>query len=558
MPSRTAGGKDRAPARRHPWLRAGTALALLALSLLAGCQPARQQAAPGMFEEWKARAERSRPVVPVHPQQRGQRPTPIPAAGREAGTAPPSPDAAVSAEDREAKKADPRQDLPSQKVSVRFVDDALPTVLRALARMAGQNVLISPNVTGTVNLHIENMPWDVVFTGLIDAYGLILRRDGRLLRVLTVDDVKQEVERQGLEQQKTEVAPLHTRAFPIEYADPAEIAAALSPMLSKDGDGKERGSISVNQHARSLVVTETEDNMARMAALIATLDRPTPQILIEAHIVETSQDTARELGIQWGGFWRESLAADRTLALTPGGVGGVTDQTTGFTTYQAGTKGQNRTGIGTQGFGVDLPAQAMGNFEPASFGFLLFNNSGDILDMQLSALQKEGKINILSQPSIVTLDNNEAVIESGRDIPFQTIEDNTVKIEYKEATLKLTVTPHVIADTLIKLDLEAKKDEVDFTQSVGGNPTIIKKQAHTQLLVEDGATVVIAGLSKERTSRGQTGVPGLQDLPILGRLFRNDTNSSDFEEVLIFITPHILGNPRPVAGALPAGTATRP
>ncbi len=526
-------------------------LAALAALLLVGCQ-ANTQPTPGMFEEWKARAERSRPVVSAAPHQKQKKPGQPEHTSSEVDAAkdarrPASPQKA------QAATASTRQDLPSQKISVRFVDDALPTVLRALGRMAGQNILISPSVSGTVNLHIENMPWDVVFTGLIDAYSLVLRRDGQLLRVLTMEDVKREVERQDLEQQKIKAAPLHTRVFPIEYADPAGIAESLKPMLSKDEDGKERGSITVNQHSRSLIVTETEDNLASMAALIAELDRPTPQILIEAHIVETSQDTARELGIQWGGFWQESLAADRTLALTPGGVAGVTDQTTGRTTYQAGTRGQNRTGIGTQGFGVDLPAQAIGNFEPASFGFLLFNNSGDILDMQLSALQKEGKVNILSQPSIVTLDNNEAVIESGRDIPFQTIEDNTVKIEYKEATLKLTVTPHVIADSLIKLDLEAKKDEVDFTQSVGGNPTIIKKQAHTQLLVEDGATVVIAGLSKERTSRGKTGVPGLQNLPLFGRLFRNDANSSGFEEVLIFITPHVLSTPQPASDA-PAPT----
>ncbi len=529
-------------------VRRSILIASLALIVLGGgCTP--QQPTPGMFEEWKARAERSQPVLrPVaRPQARRSGQT-IGAAT--SPTTSPS-DEQPRAEPQKSRRAAESFRLPTQKISVRFVNDDLVSVLRALGRMANQNILINPGVSGTVNAHIENTPWDVVFTGLIDSYGLVLRQDGDLLRVLTVEDVKKEVEREALEKQKTQVAPLVTRVFPIEYANPNEIAESVKPMLSKDDEGKERGSITVDRHSRSLIVTDTDETLQAMSELIGKLDRPTPQILIEAHIVETSQDTARELGIQWGGFWRESLAANRGIALTPGGISGVTDPDTGITTYQAGSWGQNRTGIGSQGFAVDLPAQQLGNFEPASFGFMLFNNAGDILEMQLSALQKEGKVNILSEPSIVTLDNNEAVIESGRDIPFQTIEDNTVKIEYKEASLKLTVTPHVISDSLIKLDLHAKKDEVDFTQSVGGNPTIIKKQAHTQLLVEDGATVVIAGLSKERTSKGQTGVPGLKDLPILGRLFKNDSNSSDFEEVLIFITPRVLTE-KSVAGVSPA------
>ena len=163
-----------------------------------------------------------------------------------------------------------------------------------------------------------------------------------------------------------------------------------------------------------------------------------------------------------------------------------------------------------------------------------------MLDIQLSALQQAGKVNILSRPSIATLDNNEAIIESGAEIPYQTVEDGEVKVEYKEATLKLTVTPHVISDNMVRLSILANKDEVDTSRTVLGNPYIIKKRAKTQLIVMDGTTVVIAGLSKERNTTGKYGVPGLKDVPGLGWLFKNSSSAAEFEDLLIFITPRIL------------------
>ncbi len=510
--------------------------AIIALAGASGCTP--KQPKQRMFEQWKARAERSQPIISRQKPRAGSpaasRPRPAPA--------------------KKEMAADSLPPLPTRNISVRFVNDDLVNVLRALGRMAGQNILINPGVTGTVNAHIENTPWNVVFTGLINSYGLVLRREGRLLRVMTVDDMKKQVERTALEKEQEQVAPLVTRVFPIEFANPDEISESIRPLLSKNSDGSPRGSLAVDRHSRSLIINDTEENMGQLTGLIIELDQPTPQILIEAHIVETSQDTARELGVQWGGYWKESLSDNRAIALTPGGINGETDATTGVTTYNAGVLGNSRTGIGNQGFAVDLPAAALGGFQPAAFGFMHFSSSGNILEMQLSALQKQGKVNILSEPSIVTLDNNEAVIESGRDIPYQTIENNSVKIEYKEASLKLTVTPHVISDSLIKLNIHAKKDEVDFSNSVAGNPMIIKKQAQTQLIVENGATVVIAGLSKERKSSGDIGVPGLKNLPFFGWMFKNDSRSAEFEEILIFITPKVLTErPAAVTAAETAG-----
>ena len=272
------------------------------------------------------------------------------------------------------------------------------------------------------------------------------------------------------------------------------------------------------------------------------LDRPTPQILIEAHIIETNKDTARELGVQWGWLMVEELGyGGKSMAYHPGGINGTYNEETERVEYDPGVYGTNRSGIGGQGFGIDLPAAAIGSVNPAAAGFLHFNMAGNILDMQLSALQKAGKVNIISQPSIATLDNIEANIESGVEVPFQTLDkNNNIKVEYKDAVLRLTVTPHVISDTYGQTRLQTTNDRVDFTNRVLGNPTIIKKLAETKLIVRNGTTVVIAGLSKNLKTDGNIGVPYLKDVPILGHLFSQDSRANQFEEMLLFITPKIL------------------
>ncbi|MEW6220450.1 MAG: type IV pilus secretin PilQ [Thermodesulfobacteriota bacterium] len=435
--------------------------------------------------------------------------------------------------------------LPETLISVRFIDADLGTVLRSLARMAGQNILVNPGVQGTVSTHIENTPWNEVFLGLVESYGLTLSREGSLLRVMSLDDLKQILERKALErEEKEQVAPLVTRIVGIEFANPDEIAESIRPLLTKDKEGAARGSVTVDVHSRSLVVQDVEENMAKLVAFVRDLDRSTPQILIEARIIETTMDTARELGVQWG--W---LHGSYGNLLTPGGINGTVDPATGRSTYLPGVDGKSRSGIGGQGFGVDLPAAPIGGINPASIGFINRSVSGNVLDVQLSALQEEGRVRILSRPSIATLDNNQAIVESGTDVPFQTVENDEVKVQYKSATLRLQVTPHVITDQVIKLNIEAKKDEVDMSRTVLGNPFIIRKLAQTQLLVENGATAVIAGLAKETSTDGNTGVPGLKDVPLLGWLFKKDSKSSDLEELLIFITPKIL------TGGAPADTA---
>jgi type IV pilus assembly protein PilQ len=194
----------------------------------------------------------------------------------------------------------------------------------------------------------------------------------------------------------------------------------------------------------------------------------------------------------------------------------------------------------TSGWAVNFPA-ALTSGAGLTLGMAIEEVGSHLLAVQLSALQEEGELNILSSPSITTLDNQSALIESGEEVPFQTVENGEVKIQFKKAVLSLEVTPHVIEGKTLKLNIVTSKDELDFGRTVLGNPTIITKRAETNVIVYDGQTTVIGGLNKETRNDVESGVPGMQDIPLLGYLFKGSSRSSKMEDVLIFITPHILG-----------------
>ena len=486
-------------------------LLLLPLGWLAGCStlPDPKFESNEFFEQWRELAAKSEPVIrPEEPPKEQPEPISPPlAAPTEPGE---KPRPVLSLAERTAEL---HAGLPTQPVTIHLVDVPLGTALRSLARSAGQNIIINPSVTGTVNIHVNQVPWNDVFLGIVESYGLVAAKEGGVIRVMSVEDLRRQVERKGLFLEEEQVSPLVTRVVPVRFSQPESLAESLVPMLSRDKEGAPRGSVTVDRHTRSLIIRDTAENLARLTTFLTEVDQATPQILIEAHIVETSQDMARELGVQWGNLW---LGSQR-----------LTDAA-GGSTHQVGNP------LGQQ-LAFELAGEQAGqvNFYAAAL-------SGNILELQLQALQRAGKVNILSRPSIATLDNHEALLESGTEVPYQTVEDGTVTVQYKDAVLRLLVTPQVISSRKIKLQIEAKKDEVDLTRTVVGNPFIIKKLAQTNLIVENGSTVVIAGLARERNSRSRTGVPGLQNVPLLGELFQSNTRSGDFEELLIFISPRIL------------------
>ena len=488
---------------------------VISLLLVYSCAAPKVEKQDPFFDKWKARAETSKGHSPAERKPLSEQPQVI---------KPKEPP-------REAKVSEIKQKpLPTRTISLKMTNIDVAVVLRALARASDLNIIVSEQVGGKININIAQAPWDQVFIGILRTQGLSYTWEGEIIRIMTADDMEADIKRQARQRELTLTEPPLTRIIPIRFSSAQRLKDNLEKFLSVDKDGKAIGSILVDEHTNSLIIQAIRSDMMSIISVIEQLDQATPQVLIEAFIVEANKDVARELGIQWGGV-------ARTGALGSG---------TGFATGRGNESlgGNVNTAVNpSSGTVVDLPAQALSGFEPFALG-LVYQNIGDaLLSAQLSALQDQGKLNILSSPSITTLDNQTAFIESGEDIPFQTVEDGEVNVEFKKAVLSLKVTPHVIDDKTLKMYINVHKDEADFSRTVLGNPTILTKNAETNVIQFNGQTIVIGGLNKETTTRSDTGVPYLQDIPGLGYLFKRKGSEDRLEDLLIFITPHILQPP---------------
>ncbi len=506
--------------------------------LLAGCAKDLKQQKDPFFEKWSTMAETSQ----------GHSPT---ARARIMDMPPLEEDELVT--DEAARKEKP---LPTRRVTLRMHNVDINVILRALAQAANVNIMLRSGVKGETSVSIENKPWDQAFLGILKTNGLSYAWEGDIIRVMTVEDMERDIKldtaRDRIRGQK-----LLTRAVTVDYADAAKLRDSLKELLSKDRDGKVRGSILVDQHTNSMIIQATRDDLRRMIPMIEKLDKPTAQILIKANIVEATKSTARNLGVQWGGMYTNRWGG-QNYYITPGGSGGSTTSSPTAGNYSP-TFGS--TGIAGQGFAGNFPVDpaaiaAAGG--AGSLGLIFGTIGGSVLEVQLQALQTDGLLNILSSPSITTLDNQMAYTENGERVPYVATSTSsgvvTQEVKFEDAVLRLEITPHVIDNKHLKMKIKVKKDQVDPTRTVQGNPYIIKKQTETNLIVQDGETIVISGLTKQQTSKSDTGFPGLKDIPGLGYLFKADARSEDMEEVLIFITPHVLKTQAATAEA-PAAAA---
>lgn len=460
-------------------------------------------------------------------------------------------------------KAAPIKELPTQLVSLKMRQADVKTVLRSLARIVNKNVLVKSEIKGEMTIDFHDVPWNQAFNGILRTQGLTYVWEGDIIRVITLDDMEQDLKRQTQEMGIQWVAPLLTVVVPIDYAKPKDLKENLESFLTRSKEDKPRGSVRVDEHSNSLIISAIKDDLLKMMSIIEKIDKPTPQIQIRANIVETSKDTARNLGIQWGGMYARKVGNDN-LYVTPGGSGGSATPP-GSALAGTYTPTYGTSGISGQGYGVNFPvassAMALAG-GVGSLGLMIGSIGGNILDLQLNALQKDGKLNILSSPSITTLDNQLAFTENGEKVPFSTIDTSvtppTRTVKFEDAVLRLEITPHVIDGRNLSMKILVKKDEVDMSRTVEGNPFIIKKQTSTSLIVQDGETIVISGLTKQRRLSSESGLPWLKDVPILGWLFKGEGKTELMEEVLIFITPKILpatiAAVRPAEGERPAGT----
>jgi type IV pilus assembly protein PilQ len=503
---------------------------LLSILLLAFCLSCadglKQTKKDPFFEKWSTVAEDSKGHTPA------QRPKKIDISALAAKQLPSAADAAA-------------KQLPSGKINLTMRQADLRSVLRAMAKAVNLNILVKNDLKIETTIDFREVPWDQAFTGLLRTYGLSYLWEGDIIRVMTMEDVDRDLKQKMSMQDVKWVEPLlQPVLISIDYADAKKLQKTLQEFLTKDKGGKPRGSVEVDEHSNSLVISATRDDLNKMLPIIEQIDKPTSQILIKANIVETSRDMARDLGIMWGGMYKTTVRGD-SLWVTPGGT---TDSSGKYSPTASGPLG-----IGGTGFGVNFPASNLASTAAGSLGLLFGKIGGSLLEVQLQALQKDSKLNILSSPSITTLDNQTAFTENGQRVPFVTLTPSTTPgtaptqtVTFENAVLRLEIKPHVIDGKNLKMKILVQKDELDFSHaaSMFGNPIIIKKKTDTSLIVQDGETIVISGLSKQTISGGDTGWPWLKDIPVLGWLFKSDSKSDKMEEILIFITPHIL----PVAG----------
>ncbi len=438
----------------------------------------------------------------------------------------------------------PVRELPTQPINLKLRQADVRTILRALARIVEMNILMNSEIKGEMTIDFRDVPWNQAFNGILRTQGLTYIWEGDLIRVMTPQDAKLDLERKTQELGVRWIEPLLTVVIPIDYAKPKDMKENLESFLTRSKEDKPRGSVRVDEHSNSLIISAIRDDLVKMIPIIEAIDKPTPQIQIRANIVETTKDTARDLGIQWGGV-NQGRVGKHDLWVMPGGSGGTATATppgsaiSGTYSPTYGAKG-----VSGQGFGVNFPVSGTSAANAGGFGSLglIFGTlGGDILEMQLNALQKDGKLNILSSPSITTLDNQKAFTENGEKVPVTTVDSNgNPSTRYEDATLKLEITPHVIDGKTLKMTITVKKDEIEDRKDGYGNPYITKKQTETVLIVSDGETIVISGLTKQRTSGSDSGIPWLKEIPVMGWLFKGEAKSEVMHEVLIFITPKIL------------------
>ena len=431
--------------------------------------------------------------------------------------------------------------LPTGPINLTMRQADLKSVLRAMAKSVGLNLLVKNELQGNISVDFKGVPWDKAFTGLLRTYGLSYVWEGNIIRVMTIDDFAQDLKQKVQLRDIQWVEPLlEPVVIGVDYADPTKLAETLQSFITKDKDGKPRGSVKVDEHSNSLVISALHDDLKNMLPIIEKLDKPTPQILIKANIVETTKMVARDLGIMWGGSASTTLHGSESLSLSGGGT--RTSSTSAITPTANGA-----IGIGGEGLGINFPASNLTSTASSSLGLTFGTIGGNLLEVQLQALQTASLLNVLSSPSITTLDNQKAFTENGERVPYVTVQSTgisttpTYTTNFVDVLMRLEITPHVIDGKNLKMTIFVQKDDIDKTrEDILGDPYIIKKQTQTVLIVKDGETIVISGLTKRSKSDSGNGVPWLEDIPVLGWAFKSNSKNDEKDEVLIFITPHIL------------------
>ena len=411
-------------------------------------------------------------------------------------------------------------------VSLDFQGADLRAVLRTFSEISGLNLVIDPSIQGTVDVALRDVPWDQALDIILRANKLGYVVDGTIVRIAPLTVLAdEEAQRRKLSDEQALAGELRVLTRSLSYAKAEDLRQLLTQTVLS-----QRGQIQFDSRTNTLIINDLADRLERASALITTLDRPEPQVEIEARIVQTTRDFARNIGVQWGIGARASSALGNTLPFSFPNQGSITGRT-------GVTQSGDATGADAVGTMVNM------GVTPATSGIGLALgavNGAVNLDVALTALESSGQGRILSTPRVSTQNNIEAEITQGIQVPIQTVANNTVTVTFKDAALTLRVTPQITATNTVIMRISVENASPDFSRAINGIPPIDTQRALTQVLVGDGDTTVIGGIYVSREQASQDRTPGLHRIPLLGWLFQRNEFSDESRELLIFITPKIM------------------
>jgi type IV pilus assembly protein PilQ len=434
----------------------------------------------------------------------------------------------------------PDREYSGERLTLNFQDIETRAVLQLLADVSGRNVVVSDTVQGNVTLRLQNVPWDQALDIVLAAKGLDMRENGNVIIVAPAEEIAaRELADLESRQEIQQLEPLSAEYLQVNYAK----AADLADLISGSGGGNallsERGSVAIDERTNTLLLQDTAGRIADIRRLVSTLDIPVRQVLIESRIVIVNDNFSRELGVRWGLTVVSDDVAD-VISTTGSAEGNQTIISSAIDNINStGDPFPVEAPALNDRFNVDLPvANPAGQLAVAILG------DDFLVDLELSALQSEGAGEVISSPRVITANQKEANIKAGVEIPYQeAASSGATTTQFKEAVLSLTVTPQITPDDRIILDLFVTKDSVGeqvTTERGGSVPSIDTRSVETQVLVDNGQTVVLGGIYETEQRELFTKVPYLGDIPGLGRLFRSTRVSTDKTELLIFVTPKIL------------------
>lgn len=438
----------------------------------------------------------------------------------------------LSEEDAVRRNAD-RFTYSGEKLSLNFQDIDVRSVLQLIADFTDLNLVASDTVRGNITLRLQNVPWDQALDLVLKTKGLDQRKIGNVLMVAPADEIaEREKQELAVQKQVAELAPLRKDIIQLNYAKASDIAKLYEEGASGTLKDDMRGSVIFDDRTNSLIVTLTQERIDELRRIITQLDIPVRQVMIEARIVEANVDYDKALGVRWGGnFW----SGDKWNAWGKDGNLGVED----------GDEGQVGRFPGLRESPVNSPFVDMGVAGSTSGIGIGFVTNNVILDLQLSAMEKSGSGEVVSQPKVVTSDKETAKILKGTEVPYQEASSSgATSTSFKEAALSLEVTPQITPDNRVMMEVKVTKDAPDFSvaSSTGGIPAINKNEVNAKVLVADGETIVIGGVYSNTQSKSVDKVPFLGDLPFVGRLFKRDLVQDRKAELLVFLTPRIMNN----------------